>query len=396
MRILVSNDGFGDAGGVQSYLEAVVPGLSARGHAIALLRRDPSRTGQIGGGRWPLFTAAGDDRLSAVRDWAPDVCFSHNITDLSTDGALADLAPVVKFMHGYFGTCVSGLKSFGWPIARPCDRIFGAACLALYAPRHCGQLSPMKIVRNYRQAASQHALFDRYRAFVVASAHMKREYVANGVDEARVHVNALFAPEGEPAPGDADRSAPFSVAFFGRMTTLKGGDLLVRAVAMASAKAGRAIRLVMVGDGPQRERWERLAGHLRVDSTFVPWQHGETRWQWLRDAHLLAVPSTWPEPFGLVGLEAGRLGVPAVAFDVGGIREWLHPGVNGYLAPGDPPRAAGLSEAIAHACLHPDELARLRAGAVRIAREATLAGHLDRLDRLLSDTATTHAHPAGR
>ena len=40
MRILLANDGFGDAGGVQNYLDAVAGGLAARGHALALLHRD--------------------------------------------------------------------------------------------------------------------------------------------------------------------------------------------------------------------------------------------------------------------------------------------------------------------------------------------------------------------
>jgi glycosyltransferase involved in cell wall biosynthesis len=41
--------------------------------------------------------------------------------------------------------------------------------------------------------------------------------------------------------------------------------------------------------------------------------------------------SVWPEPFGAVGLEAMRYGVPVVAFDAGGIREWLISAYNGYL-----------------------------------------------------------------
>ena len=40
MRILIANDGFGDAGGVQTYLDAVAGGLAARGHELAVLYSD--------------------------------------------------------------------------------------------------------------------------------------------------------------------------------------------------------------------------------------------------------------------------------------------------------------------------------------------------------------------
>ena len=81
------------------------------------------------------------------------------------------------------------------------------------------------------------------------------------------------------------------------------------------------------------------------------------------------MPSTWPEPFGLVGLEAARAGVPAAAFDVGGIRDWLIDGQTGALAPGDPPTAAGLATAIV-TCVH-DESRRAALGAAARAAAAT-------------------------
>ncbi len=65
----------------------------------------------------------------------------------------------------------------------------------------------------------------------------------------------------------------------------------------------------------------------------------------LADAAALVMPSVWPEPYGLSGLEAVAAGVPVAAFRTGAIPEWLHDGV-GRLAPGDPPTSAGLAEAI--------------------------------------------------
>jgi len=47
----------------------------------------------------------------------------------------------------------------------------------------------------------------------------------------------------------------------------------------------------------------------------------------------MAVSSVWPEPFGASGLEGMRYGIPVVAFDAGGIKEWLLDGYNGHLVP---------------------------------------------------------------
>jgi glycosyltransferase involved in cell wall biosynthesis len=48
---------------------------------------------------------------------------------------------------------------------------------------------------------------------------------------------------------------------------------------------------------------------------------------------VVVMSSVWPEPFGMVGIEAMRYALPVVAFDAGGIKEWLIDGCNGYLVP---------------------------------------------------------------
>ena len=99
----------------------------------------------------------------------------------------------------------------------------------------------------------------------------------------------------------------------------------------------------------------------------------------LKSSDLLVVPSLWPEPFGLVGPEAGNYGVPVAAFNVGGIHDWLLDGVNGYLASGSPPTSAGLAEAIIKCVQDPKVHARLRIGAVEVSRQFNIENHLTAL-----------------
>src|SRR4029078_4838968 len=197
--------------------------------------------------------------------------------------------------------CIGGQKRHGFPVVEACDRRFGLACLALSGPRHCGELKLQSFFGHYQWARAQNQLFPAYRAILVASEHMKREFVRNGVPASRIHVNPLFPTHNETTQVARDPThvtTDLTVAFVGRMTVLKGGDLLVDAIAQASAKLGRTIRLLMIGDGPQRAAWEARALKRSVPVSAVGWLNGDERWAALRQAALLALPSSWPEPFG--------------------------------------------------------------------------------------------------
>ena len=391
MRILAANDGVGDAGGVQNYLAAVLPALAARGHEVAFLHLDPLRPGapspaSDGAPHFGMTERGMADAVRAALDWRPDAAFVHNMRPLEVDARLAESVPVVKMMHGYFGTCVSGQKAHLWPSPVPCAKPLGAGCLVVYGARKCGRMRPGYVARQWRWANAQNALFDEYAALVTASRWMRDEYVANGADPDRVHAIPLF-PTIDGAPADAP--AEFRILFLGRMTPVKGGDVLLRAVADAQQALGRPLRLTMAGDGPQRAPWERLATRLEVDAEFPGWVADTDRAGLFRRASVVAVPSVWPEPFGLVGLEAGVFGVPAVAFDVGGIREWLADGLNGWLVPADPPRVTPLASALARAAADPAALAGMRAGARAIAERMSLEAHVDALEVVLARAVRT-------
>jgi glycosyltransferase involved in cell wall biosynthesis len=245
---------------------------------------------------------------------------------------------------------------------------------------------------DYRQQSAQLGLMDRYAAILTASAHMRAEFVRHGLQSHRVHALRLpIAPGGfarSPVSGTAKagsmENCEIRLLYVGRMTSLKGGPIMLDALALAAASLGRPLEVTFVGDGPERVRWVQQSRKVQAANTnlkieFSGWLKSASLDQLMLDSDLLVVPSTWPEPFGLVGPEAGLRGLPAAAFAVGGIPEWLRDGINGHLAPGDPPSAAGLARAIVQCVRDPAELARLRHGARDLSERFNLDPHIDAL-----------------
>jgi glycosyltransferase involved in cell wall biosynthesis len=393
MRILLANEARSGAGGVETYLASLVEPLVGRGHEVALLYANPSAehapTTIPAHDAWSVADEGLDRAIAGVRAWRPDVCFSHNMRPLDVDDRLTREWSTVKMMHGYFGACVSGQKVFTLPSVATCDRRCDAGCLAYYLPRRCGQLRPDVMFAQYAWAKRQQRLFTRYAGIVVASDHMRREYLKYGIADDRVHAIPLFAAEERAPVALAGQS--IDVLFLGRLTALKGPQELLRAVRDTSVCSGRGpLRVVIAGDGQARHALERQARELErrspISVEFTGWVDAEARSALLARTCVLAVPSLWPEPFGLVGLEAGLHGVPAVAFDVGGVREWLEDGVNGLLV--KPVQSIGqrvtYGEAIAMVLRDPKLRARLSAGARAAAVRLNVDAHITQLERVLS------------
>lgn len=390
LRILVANDGIDDSGGVKTYLFTLFRGLLERGHEVAFLSYNRQTPNDLPPelNAMPRFGVLdeGESRaLGRARAWAPHVCYSNNMSVLELESHLLDHFRVVKFMHGYFGTCISNLKMHRFPTSVPCSRKLSPACLGFYFARRCGKASLPAIRDGYRWSSRQRELFARYAALVVASDHMKREYIRHGAEPHNVVVNPLFTPcaANEAAKGSSVTHRS-DVLFIGRMTHLKGGDMLLKAAAVAGRKLGRGLTVTMAGDGPQRPQWEQMASQFGVKARFTGWANGEQLEQLYRDTTLLAIPSVWPEPFGLTGLEAGQFGVPAVAFDVGGISQWLHDGINGVLVRGSRPHYQAMGQVLADVLSQPDRLEMMRRGARQLAEQMSIDAHLDQLEHIFS------------
>jgi glycosyltransferase involved in cell wall biosynthesis len=255
------------------------------------------------------------------------------------------------------------------------------------------------MLRGFREQSARLALMHRYAAVLTASEHMRAELIHNGLAPERVHALRLPIASANPAEGEqpafdngAVTNRPPRLLYVGRMTVLKGGPLMIDALKLAANSLAQRLSAVFVGDGPDRSRWERKASQFqqadsKVEIEFRGWLDSASLDRLMRDSDLLVVPSTWPEPFGLTGSEAALRGLPAAAFAVGGIPEWLRDGVNGRLAPANPPTAAGLARAIADCLRDPAELARLRRGAREAATTFGVDAHVGALFEIFSRIA---------
>jgi glycosyltransferase involved in cell wall biosynthesis len=391
VRILIASSHRNLVGGVEKYLQAMLPALAERQHQVGLVheckcdwnreRIDPANWESP---VWCVEETGAEQALRSIASWAPDVVYLQGLESVALESALVDRYPTVFYAHNYYGTCVSGRKCYSSPQIQPCTRTMSAACLALYYPRRCGGLHPATALRMFRTQLARKSQLVKFRAILVASQHMRKEFKRNGVLEDQVQLLPLPSNDSVPDPAPFALKIPEGrILFLGRLTDIKGAEFLIRALPLAGEKLGRRLSLTIAGDGPELENLRKLAPRLNASVEFVGWIDRERKFGLLRQTDLLALPSLWPEPFGLVGVEAGSLGVPTVAYEVGGIPEWLIAGVSGELAPGNPPTVEGLADAIVRALASVEHYNQLRYGALEIASRFNLEDHLAKLEPVL-------------
>jgi len=393
VRIAVATWSGAIVGGQETHLRAVLPELRKAGHQVLLLHERPMQDGaeaivpaHVPVDAVPASGARPPGVPAELERWAPDVVYVHGLESAELEAALLARFPCALFAHNYYGTCATGTKRFAFPHVRACTRALGPACFALNYARRCGGLSPITFVRLYALQARRRKHLPLFGAVLVASEHMRREMLRHGVAASRVRRMPMPSPDIAPlAAAPQRRGFGDRVLFVGRLTRLKGVDFLVRAVPVAGRALGRTLTLVVAGGGPEQPALADLARSLGVRTEFVGQVDRAGVALSMRDADVLVVPSLWPEPFGLAGIEAAGLGTPSVGFALGAIPEWLRPGITGELAPGDPPTPEGLAAALVRALSDAGHHQRLREGAWAWARSVTMDDHVHALEAVFSD-----------
>ncbi len=174
-------------------------------------------------------------------------------------------------------------------------------------------------------------------ADVVFNSHATaRAYPLSAGVGAQVVYNGIAAPAAM-SRGGYDGSRPLRVLMLGRISPIKGQDVLIEAVAALPEALRRRIELRIVGsafEDAARERGlvERIAAAgLSEQVTREPFvADPDALYRW---ADVVTMPSQRPESLGRVAIEAMAYGVPPLVTAVGGLPEVVEDGRTGWIVP---------------------------------------------------------------
>ncbi|MFO8074926.1 MAG: glycosyltransferase family 4 protein [Egibacteraceae bacterium] len=246
---------------------------------------------------------AGRRTLATLRDLDPDVVHVHEpgVPAVALAAAQRGPQPVVGTFHAWSDR--DRLYRSTGPYGRHVARALAA------------RLAVSEVARHYHAAA----LGLPPSAF---------EVVPNGVEV------GSFATA-EPLAEYVDPERP-TLLFVGRLEPRKGLDVLIRAFLELRSRRPE-LRLVVLGDGPERARCERLLPvAVRPDVLFLGAVDEADKARFHASADLFVAPNLGGESFGIVLLEAMAAGLPVVASAIPGFESVMADGREGRLvAPGD-------------------------------------------------------------
>jgi glycosyltransferase involved in cell wall biosynthesis len=359
LRIALVTRTLVDDGGVTVHVRRSAATLERAGHEVVLvagalagssrgIEHEELLTGQLGepGRAW---------LARAIRAADVDLVHFHNVDDPVLVQALAPVTATVVSAHGWSG-CGPNTRFYG--AVHECPRAHGLGCVRTMLVRNCKHTrDPRSTWRFYRAAAVRLSALRRADAAVAYSTEVVEHLRHNAVE--RVWRVPLPVDLGVAAP-EAPAGPPL-VAFAGRIVPAKGVDVLVRSMQWFNGD------LEVLGDGWARPSITRLVHELGLDSRvrLRGWVGEDAVADLLRRAHVVAFPSVWPEPFGMVGPQAMARGRPVVASRTGGVRDWLEHERTGLAV--EPRNPEALGRALARILSDPELGWRLgRAGRERV------------------------------
>jgi glycosyltransferase involved in cell wall biosynthesis len=347
-------------GGAEKYVMLLAQGLAESatlGRAIDVTVATPTPADSFDDSRLPFKVVRQPSFFSLAR-----LVMNADLIHLS-GACLLPLAfarilgkPVLIEHHGYTASCPNGLLFY-----EPTQSI----CPDNFLKGHYGECLKCNWQKQSWLSSAKALLLTFPRRWLSQTAAINApitEHVLHRLALAHSQVIYYGIPDAAPAPSStrATQTDPLCFAFVGRLVALKGLPVLFEAAKMLKDQ-GRAFRLKIIGDGPDRVNLESLANSLQLNGIveFTGFTSGDGFDKQMRDVSAVIMPSIWEETAGLAAIEQMMRARLVIASDVGGLGEVV--GEAGLkCAPGDP---ASLANCMKQVLDHPEIVDGLGAAA---------------------------------
>lgn len=332
MRIVLASDYIYPLGGAENHVFGLASLLEEAGHEVRLFGT------QSPPGKTVLATRIYDPRWSfklkrLIEEFRPHLLHVHNFSYVLSPSIMVAAnragVPVVLTVHDAHLLCPRT-----WLVDRhgiPCGRGMGPHCFfGLCAYRPYFLYVHLKLLLHNR-------FVDRHVTRIIAPSRFLHALLAKRFGwEKLAHIPYFSNLKGVSSPFIPHNG---TILYCGKLVPEKGVDVLIKALPDIAEVVGRHVRLLLVGEGPEKHKLIRLASHLGVEEMveFLGSVPHEEVTEYYKRSRVVCVPSLWQENFPLVAIEAYLHQRPIVASRIGGLPEMVREGVTGFLfRPGDP------------------------------------------------------------
>ncbi|XXM72914.1 glycosyltransferase family 4 protein [Lysinibacillus sphaericus] len=192
-----------------------------------------------------------------------------------------------------------------------------------------GRLYTWANKRALRKADHLLAISERFKKILTAGFNVSRERVS-------VMLNGIDFDKKLPEPYNREElglsEVDFVIIMVARLEPVKGHKVALKALQKVNAAHNGKVKLLLVGDGQQREELQRCTNELGLENVvnFLGHRNDVEKIYPVSD---LAILTSYSESFPLVLLEAARAGLPVITTDVGGVDKLIPDDSCGWIIP---------------------------------------------------------------
>jgi phosphatidylinositol alpha-mannosyltransferase len=361
-------------GGVQEVILALRDGLVAKGHSVKILTPSPRIKGVARAPEGVIYIGTSTDFRSPMRTTTQ---VSNVVDNEVIDGILDEEQFDILHFHEPWQPLLSRQL-----LQR--SKSVNIATFHSKLPETMMSRTVIKVVTPYLKSVMQ------YLHELTAVSNSGAEYAAGLTDQPITIIPNGIDLTKYKNERSAHQTASKSILYIGRLERRKGLKYLLQAFQLL-AQDNPDIKLIVAGDGPDREKLEMLADDLKLKNVeFLGFISDELKLDLLSKTDLLCSPAVYGESFGIVLLEAMATGTICVAGNNSGYSDVLQGlGQVSLVNPHDTAEFARRLDLL----LHEEGLRQLwQTWASEYVKQFSYPQVVDQYEELYKEALTQHGH----